>query len=381
MPGNEIIDKKELAEITKIFTKSDGVLFAHGYDNRRKNIFRVRNFEKNLNKFFKTKYSLCVSSGTAAIKIALKACGVKPGDEVITQAFNFIATVEAIVDVGAKPIITNIDDTLNMCPEDLRKKISKKTKAVIPVHMLGFPANILEIKKICTKHKIKLIEDNCESVGAKLNNKYLGTFGDVGIMSFDFGKNITTGEGGSIISDNKKIIKYCKEYHDHGHELNPKFPRGMDTVTNPGFNYRMTELQAAVGIVQLSKLRKILSEHKKRYSILLKTLSSDIDTRPLINNATSSMDTLMLKVDNSNIRKKIINYLRSSGIGVKNVPDAIKWHFATYWKHAISKAQLNNLSKSKEKIEKFIAIPISIRIKPAYYKKVGVKINNFFSNL
>ena len=138
MPGNEIIGIEELKEINAIFKKSNGVLFAHGFDKRRKNIFRVRNFEKNLKNFFKTKYVLCVTSGTAAIKIALKACGVKPGDEVITQAFNFIATVEAILDVGAIPIVTNIDNTLNMCPDDLLKKITNRTKAVIPVHMRFF---------------------------------------------------------------------------------------------------------------------------------------------------------------------------------------------------------------------------------------------------
>ena len=109
-PVNELIDKKELDEIKKIFTKSNGVLFAHGFDKRRKNIFRVRNFEKKLSEKFNSKYVQCVSSGTAAIKIALKALGVKNGDEVITQSFNFIATIEAILDCGAKPIITGINE-------------------------------------------------------------------------------------------------------------------------------------------------------------------------------------------------------------------------------------------------------------------------------
>ena len=118
-----------------------------------------------------------VSSGTAAIKIALKSVGVKPGDEVITQSFNFIATVEAIVDCGAKPIITNIDDSLNMCADDLRKKITKKTKAVIPVHMLGFSCNIEEIVKICKKKKIPVVEDNCEAVGAKFKKVFLEQLG------------------------------------------------------------------------------------------------------------------------------------------------------------------------------------------------------------
>lgn len=380
MPGNELIDNKELDEIKKIFKQSDGVLFAHGFDQRRKNIFRVRNFEKALKKHFKTKYALCVTSGTAAIKIALKACGVKRGDEVITQAFNFIATVEAIVDIGAKPILTNIDDTLNMCPKDLKKKITKKTKAVIPVHMQGFSARIEEIENICKKNKIRLVEDNCESIGAKYKKKFLGSFGDAGIMSFDFGKNITMGEGGAILTNDKKIIKYCKEYHDHGHELNPKFPRGMDTVTNPGFNYRITELQAAVGTAQLKKLNLILRENKKRYKILYKNLNKIFTVRHLLKESQSSMDAFMFKVENNNQREKIIKYLHKSGIGTKNVPDAIRWHFASYWSHAISKREIQSVKKSKIEIGKFIAIPISLRIKPEAYDTISKRIANINKN-
>ena len=369
MPGHELIGIEELKEINAIFKKSDGVLFAHGFDERRKYIFRVRNFEKNLKKFFKSKYVLCVTSGTAAIKIALKACGVKPGDEVITQAFNFIATVEAILDVGAIPIVTNIDNTLNMCPDDLLKKITNRTKAVIPVHMLGFSSDISRIEKICKQKKIKLVEDNCESIGAKYKNKFLGNFGDVGVMSFDFGKNITTGEGGCILTNNKKIYEYCKQYHDHGHELNPKFSRGMDTVSNPGFNYRMTELQGAVGIAQLKKLKLILSKNKKRYDLLSKTLSKKFKIRNNIKGSTASMDTFMFEVSEDKLRSKIVKYLRKSGIGIKNVPDAIRWHFASYWKHAISKKQINSIKKSKNKIERYVAIPISIKVSKQTYSR------------
>ena len=128
---------------------------------------------------------------------------IKPGDEVITQAFNFIATVEAIVDVGAKPIIVNVDDTLNMNVEDLKKAITPRTKVILPVHMLGVPANIGSIMKFAKAKKIKVLEDNCESVGAKFNKKYLGTIGHIGVLSFDFGKVITTGEGGMIVFKNK----------------------------------------------------------------------------------------------------------------------------------------------------------------------------------
>ena len=371
MPGNEIIGKEELNELKKIFSKSNGVLFAHAFEKRRNNIFRIRKFERELSKYFRSRYVQCVSSGTAAIKIALKALGVGYGDEVITQSFNFIATIEAILDVGAKPVITNIDGTLNMCPKDLRKKITFKTKAVIPVHMLGFSADLDNIKKVCKQFKLPIVEDNCESVGAKYKNKYLGTIGDIGILSFDFGKNITTGEGGALLTNNKKLFKYFKEYHDHGHELNPKYPRGLDTVKIFGFNYRMSEMQGAVGLAQIKKLNLILKENKYRYKALENLVTKRFKIREKIKFNEPSYDTFMFEVENSQNRKKIINYLKKNGIGTKNVPDAIKWHFATYWKHAVSKFQINSIKRSRKKIENYIAIPVLLKKNVAIYKKIG----------
>ena len=263
MPGFEIINNKEKKAINKLFSEG-GVLFAHGFDKLRKN-FYVRNLEKNCSKYFKTKYALAVSSGTAAIKIALKALDVKPGDEVLTQSFNFIATVEAIKDVGAKAIIVNVDKNLNISIDDLKKKITKKTKVLIPVHMLGESGEFKKIIQICKKKKIKIIEDNCESVGAKYKNKYLGTIGDIGVFSFDHGKIITTGEGGLITTNNIKYYNFCRAYHDHGHKNLKNVSRGNDKFMTVGFNYRMTEMQAVVGIEQLKKLNFILKENKKRY--------------------------------------------------------------------------------------------------------------------
>ena len=363
MPGFELVGKEEKKNIDEIFSKSNGVLFAHGFDKLRKKIFRVRNFEKQLQNKFRSKYCQVVSSGTAAIKVALKAIGIKPGDEVITQSFNFIATIEAILDCGAKPIITNIDDSLNMCPKDLERRITKKTKAVIPVHMLGFSANLFEISKICKKKKIFMIEDNCEAVGAKYGNKYLGTVGDAGILSFDYGKNITTGEGGAILTNNKSIFINSKEYHDHGHQLNPKFPRGMDTVKMPGFNYRMSELQAAVGLAQLKKLNYIIKENKRRYKVLKKNISKKFKIRECNKNSFPSYDTFIFEVNDKKTRDKIVKILKLNNIGTKNLPDAIKWHFASFWKHAIGKKEVKKVKNSLEKIQRHIAVPILLKKK------------------
>lgn len=375
MPGHELINKKEKKAVEKIFDNG-GVLFAHGHEYKRKNIYLVRSFEKKIADYSNSKFAVAVSSGTAAIKTALKAIGVKNGDEVITQSFNFIATVEAILDCGATPIISNIDDSLNMDPNDLKKLITKKTKAIIPVHMLGFSANIDAITRIARKNKIPIIEDVCEAFGGKYKNKFLGNFGDMGIFSFDYNKTITTGEGGMIITNNKKKYKFVKEYHDHGHENNPKYARGEDTKTIYGFNYRMTEMQAAVGLEQLKKISFILKDNKKKYMALNKILSKKFTVRKIHRHSQPIFDTFIFKFKNKLQKTRILEILKEKKIPTKNLPDAIKWHFASYWDHAINKKQIKRIEKSKIFIKNYIAIAINHSIELKKYSLAASQIVN-----
>lgn len=378
MPGFEIINNLEKKAVNSIFSEG-AVFFAHGFKKLRKR-YHVREFEKSAKKKMGSKYSLAVSSGTSATLIALKALGVKRGDEVITQAFNFIATVEAIIECGAKPVIVNIDETYNMCPIELKKAINRKTKVIIPVHMLGVSAKMDEIIKIAKNKKIPILEDNCESMGAKYKDKYLACVGEVGVVSFDYGKTITTGEGGMIFTNDKKIYKYCMEYHDHGHELNPKFPRGMDTKNITGFNYRMTEIQAAIGKVQLKKLNYIIRENKKRYSSIYNEIKKlDFVFRSIPKHTEQIFDTLIFYCKNRAQRKVIIKLLNKRGFGTKNLPDAIKWHCAYYWDHALEKKDIKNLKKTNNLLENSIAIPIWLRKKISDYKSIGIEIKKSLS--
>ena len=264
MPGYELIDNKEFLEISDIFKKSK-TLFRMGFEKQRKGIFKVNKFEEKFTFKLKSNYGLAVSSGTAALRVALSTLNLKEGDEVITQSFTFVATVEAIVESRAVPVCTEVDETLNMDPDDLVKKISKKTKAVIVVHMLGVPARLDKIKKICKKYNLVLIEDTAWGCGAKYKNKFLGTWGDMGAFSFDFAKTITTGEGGMVLFKSKKKFEAAKAWHDHGHENNPKVPRWEDTRKSSGFNFRMTEMQAAVGLAQLKKLDFIVKKQRENH--------------------------------------------------------------------------------------------------------------------
>tara|TARA_B100000795_G_C22753908_1_gene420621 strand:+ start:123 stop:1256 length:1134 start_codon:yes stop_codon:yes gene_type:complete len=372
MPGYEIIDKKEFLAVKKVFDEG-GVLFAHGFDNIRKKYY-VREFEKNNANFFRSKYTLAVTSGTAAIKVALKSIGIKPGDEVITQAFNFIATVEAILDVGAKPVIVNVDQNLNIKISELKKKITKKTKAVIPVHMLGLSCEMNEILRICKKSDIKVIEDNCESVGGKFGNKYLGTIGDVGIFSFDHGKILTTGEGGLILTKNKKLYENSREYHDHGHKNVKNKPRGNDDMKSPGFNYRMTELQGAIGIAQLKKLPFILNENKKRYNTFKSILSKKVKFREHLKNSTPNYDTLIFYEKNKNKIKEILKIIKKNKFSTKNLPDAIKWHCSSYWSHIFNKKEINKMKPTLTILKESIAIPVLLKKNLLDYEKLAQNI-------
>ena len=372
MPGFELIDQKEQLAIQRLFKKEGGILFAHGFDKLRK-YYHVREFEKKIREKTKAKYALAVSSGTAAIKISLLAMGIRSGDEVITQAFNFIATAEAIGSIGAKVIICGIDDTLNMCPVDLEKKITKKTKAIIPVHMLGVSAEMNKIKKIANYYSIPVCEDVCEAFGGKYDRKSLGLIGKCGILSFDFGKIITTGEGGAIITNNQKIYNFAREYHDHGHK-NKKIARGNDSADKFGFNYRMTEIQGIIGKVQLTKLEKIIRENFKRYNVLQKALSKNFRIRHIPNNSETTYEAFIFLEENKNIRKKIISLLNKSGFGTKNLPDAIKWHCSYFWGRGLERKQIKNSIKSKNKLSKSIAIPISLRKTIKDYQELAKKL-------
>ena len=382
MPGFELIDKKERSELNKIFTLSNGVMFAHGFENIRTNNYLVRKFEKKICKKLGVKYCLATTSGTMAQYIAMKALGIKKGDQVITQCFTFVATVEAILALGAEPVVLNVDKTLNMDIEELKKNINKKTKLIIPVPMLGNPTRIDKIKKISKKFNIPIIEDACESLGAKYKNKYVGTTCEIGIFSLDFAKTITTGEGGLIVTNSKKLDKFCREFHDHGHENNPSRSRGKDTRSIAGLNLRMTELQAAVGLAQINKLDKIVFHNKKNKKLLKNIISKNnkIEFREITDNGELS-DTLIFFLKNKYQANKFEKIYSQKGYPIKNLPNAIDWHFAGTWKHMFKHTKKHSKnwkyawSKSEKILERSISIPILIKEKRSEIIKKGKLIN------
>ena len=382
MPGFELIGKKELSELSILFKKSK-TLSRMGFENKRKNIFKVVEFEKRFSKYLETNYTLAVTSGTAALRVALATLNLKSKDEVIAPAFTFVATIEAIVESGAQPVIAEIDNTLNLCAKDLLKKITKKTKAVIVVHMLGVPTDLDPIKKICRKNKIKLIEDTAWGLGGSYKNKKLGSHGEIGAFSFDFAKTITTGEGGMLCFKNKTLFKKACAWHDHGHENNPKVPRWEDTRSASGFNFRMNEMQGAVGIAQLKKINFIIKKQRMNYLKIKKEISSikNIEFRNYPPGSYVSADALIFLMPSRSKAIKCRKELLKYKISTKILPEATTWHFAGHWKHIKKirekyKSLKKAFPKSKSILDRAVSIPIFLKMDNLFAQKVKKSILN-----
>lgn len=369
MPGFELIDHSEKALVNEIFEQSNGVLFAHGFVPLRNGRYRVREFERAFATKLGSPHAQAVSSGTIAQYVAMLAMGVKPGDEVITQSFTFVATVEAIIAIGAVPVIVDIDDTYNMDPAAMEQAITPKTKLIIPVHMLGNPSDMDRIQAIARKHGIPVLEDACEALGATYRGKQVGTLAEAGVYSLDFAKTITTGEGGMIVTNNPTIHKFCREYHDHGHESNPSVPRGRDTRTIPGLNFRMTEMQAAVGLAQVQKLDQIVAINRRNKGALKQVLrrSGKIQFRRITDEAGDLADTLIFSFENKARCEVFLKEYIAAGFITKNVPDAIDWHFAGTWNHMFQSVPAYRdtwrtaWSRSAALLDRSVAVPIFVK--------------------
>ncbi len=336
MPGYEWIGETEKEQINE--TLDTGILFRYEFKNERKGIYKVKEFEDKFADYTGAVYAHAVSSGTAALRVALAALGVGPGDEVITQGFTFIATFEAIIEAGAVPVPAEVDETLNLDPADFERKITDKTRAVIPVHMLGSPCRIQEIIEIARKHNIKVIEDTAQALGASVGGKKLGTWGDIGTFSFDFYKTITTGEGGMVISNDRDFYLRASEYADHGHDHNPEVGRAMEGRRFLGFNYRMTEMQGAIGLAQIGKLDDMLQRQQQNQELIRETLESNenITMRALPEKGRDSYTHVCFFLPDAEKAAKFQTALADKGVAAIYFKNNF-WHFLPNWEHVLEK--------------------------------------------
>ncbi len=340
MPGFEVFGEEEKKEIAEVL--DTGVLFRYEFPEERRGIYKVRRFEEEFARYCGVKYAQAVTSGTAALKVALVAMGVGPGDEVITQGFTFVATWEAIFDVGAVPVFAEVDETLNMDPADLEKKISPATRAIIPVHMLGGPARIEEIKAVAERYGIPVLEDTAQAPGAGIKGRKCGSFGLCGTFSFDPVKTMTTGEGGMIVTDDEDLWRKMSEYQDHGHDhvANPG-GRGGEGRSFIGFNYRMMELQGAIGLAQLAKLDGIVESQRRNKEALRQVVSRlpGVRFRTIVDPAGDNASFLAFFLPDAATAQKVNGVLGNNGAGAVYFADNT-WHYYPKWEHLLAGSTL-----------------------------------------
>jgi len=341
MAGAELIGKEEMKEVMDIL--ETGVFARYEFDAERKGIYKVKEFEEAFAKYLGINHCLGVTSGSAALKVAMTALDIGPGDEVIVPAFDFIATYEAVLEVGAIPVMTDIDESLNLDPEAIEGRITDRTKAVIPVHMCGAAANMDGIIAVAKKHNLLLLEDNAQACGGSYQGKMLGTFGDMGILSFDYYKTMTTGEGGMVITNDKALYDRSDWYHDHGHDHNPKVGRGLEGRTILGFNFRMNEFQGAVGLAQMRKLDYVIGEQRKNKAAIKEALVSvpGIGFRKLFDPDGDTATFLGFNLPDEAQARKYQEALKEGGVDTIYFKDNA-WHYAPRWEHLLSWSTANS---------------------------------------
>jgi 8-amino-3,8-dideoxy-alpha-D-manno-octulosonate transaminase len=361
MPGYELFGDEERKEVNDVL--ETGILMRYGFDGPRKGIWKAKELETAITEVFGCKYAQLTSSGTSALTTAMAALGIGSGDEVIMPAFTFVASFEAVLSVGAVPVLVDIDETLTLNPEAVRAAITSKTKCVMPVHMCGSMADLDALKQICREHGLILLEDACQSIGATYKGKSLGTIGDAGTFSFDFVKTITCAEGGVVMTNNKEVYIKSDGYTDHGHD-HMGVDRGADLHPFIGYNYRISELHAAVGLAQIRKLDTLLSLQKKNYKALRAYLEQipEISFRVIPEGGVDSCSFLSWFLPTEELTKAVVAEMKEQGILAGNFYWFVNnWHYISKWDHLKMAATLHNISAEQKaallklKDTKFIA--------------------------
>lgn len=344
MPGFELFGDKERQELNDVL--DNGVLMRYGFDSMRKGHWKANTLEKELENKLHVKHAQLVSSGTAAVSVALASAGIGSGDEVIMPAFTFVASFEAIMMLGAVPILVDIDDTLTLDPDAVKAAITPKTKAIMPVHMCGSMANMDALVEICNAHNLILIEDSSQATGATYKGKPLGSIGDLGCLSLDFVKIITAGEGGAVLTNNEKFYRNADYFSDHGHDHIGN-DRGAETHPFLGYNFRISELHAAVGLAQLRRLDEFVVIQKKNYTVIREALSQipEVQFRTVPEGGEESYSFLSFFLPDLDTARKVIKAFAENRIDACwNYYDN-NWHYIRKWQHLKELKTLYPLSK------------------------------------
>ncbi|WP_179317034.1 DegT/DnrJ/EryC1/StrS family aminotransferase [Winogradskyella undariae] len=374
MPGFELFSDLERKEVNDVL--DNGVLMRYGFDGMRNGHWKAKELETELGNTFKSNYVQLVSSGTAAVSVALASAGVGAGDEVIMPTFTFVASFEAIMMLGAIPVLVDIDDTLTLDPKAVEAAITPKTKAVMVVQMCGSMGDMDALQTICTENNLLFIEDACQAIGGTYKGKPLGSIADLGCFSFDFVKTITCGEGGAVVTNKKEYYINADHYSDHGHD-HIGGDRGAETHPFLGYNFRISELHAAVGLAQVRRLPEFIEIQKKNFNTLRNAIArvAGVTFRSVPEGGEESYAFLNFFLPDLETAQKVIAGFKEGGVDACWNYYQNNWHYISEWNHLKDLKSLVPLSnevkqgleylqtKTFEQSDHYIARNISCLIK------------------
>jgi 8-amino-3,8-dideoxy-alpha-D-manno-octulosonate transaminase len=349
MPGFELFGPEERKEVNDVL--ETGILMRYGFDGPRKGIWKSKQLEAEICKKLSCNHAQLVSSGTAALTVAYAALGIGAGDEVIMPVFTFVASFECILSVGAIPVLVDVDETLTLDPEAVRRAITPRTKCIMPVHMCGAMADLDPLLQICKEHNLILLEDACQSFGGRYKGKYLGTIGHAGTFSFDFVKIVTLGEGGAVVTNNKDLYTKLDAFSDHGHDHIGN-DRGADLHPFIGYNFRISELHAAVGLAQVRKLDRFIATQRRNLEQLRDILSviPGISFRHIPDPDGDICTFLTWFLPTEEITRAVIAELKQQGALAGNFYwYEHNWHYIRKWEHLKTAASLYPLTEPQQK--------------------------------
>ena len=338
-PGGLEVGEEEKKQVLEVLDRK----YLFRYYGPEEYPSKVRELETEFAKKFGSGYALATTSCTGALLSALTACGVGPGDEVIVTGYTFFASCAAIVGVKAIPVICDIDETLTMDIEDLKKKITPSTKAIVAVHMRGVPCDMDSIMAIAKESGLMVIEDAAQATGGTYKGRYLGTIGDCGCFSFQYHKTITAGEGGMVVTDDERLYDRCMGYHDTAACWRPdRFAeQRYEGELFCGSNFRMSELTGAVMLAQLGKLDKMLEGMRRNQGRIIDGIKDikGIRVRPRHDDEGDTGICLMFFLEDAGKVEGFANALQAEGVACSGVFDSgiPDWHIYAHWTHVIEK--------------------------------------------
>ena len=328
----EFFGAAERTEINDVL--ETGILFRYNHDEQRNGIFKARDFEAEVARLVGAKYAHAVSSGSTAALCAMVAAGIGAGDEVIVPPFTYVATIEAVLMVGALPVFADIDTTLCLSADGIRRAITPRTKGVCLVHMCGQMADMDAIMAVIDEHHLVLVEDAGQAMGASYKGVSTGLWGKTGAYSFDFFKIATAGEGGVMVTNDEQSYKFADSYSDHGHD-HIGSNRGMEQHPILGFNYRISELHAAVGLVQTRRVPEIIRKNNAHKKHLMATLGEvpGVSFARLPDPDGDSATFLNLLLPDTDAAGRTVAELNAASVGGFNYWFTNMYHFINQWDH------------------------------------------------